>query len=200
MDGFGYKNWGNNNSSSYNDESYEESPPSKYGGYGNKKGGGGKASSTDFDYDISSDFADSPVVDKYSQKGRNNTADVANSNRFSAARTAGTRTSIHDRTKEILERNKAVGKATQDEEDDKRLKSYQDTFKDLMEGLEIPSKVDTTKSFNTQSQSRMESTLDSPGGDSLDISAADMEVYIFLPLICGVHLIDNTYHIFATLY
>lgn len=181
MDNFGYRNWGNN-SNSYNDDSYEESPPAtgKYGSgtYGAKKGAA-KASSSDFDYDISSDFADSPVADKYSQRGRQTTAAASSSNRFSST---ATRTSIHDRTKEILERNKAVGKTAQDDEDDQRLKSYQDTFKDLMEGLGdrvVPSSaVETsgmTKSF-TQSQSRMDSTLDSPGGDSFELSAADLEV------------------------
>lgn len=180
MDNFGYRNWGNNNSNSYNDDSYEESPPAtgKYGSssYGNKKGAA-KASSSDFDYDISSDFADSPVADKYSQRGRQTTtAAVASSNRFSST---ATRASIQDRAKEILERNKAVGKTAQDVEDDKRLKSYQDTYKDLMEGLGVPtSAVETsgmTKSY-TQSQSRLDSTLDSPGGDSFELSAADLEV------------------------
>eukprot|EP01032_Pedospumella_encystans_P028336 gene28336-32000_t len=121
MDSFGYKNWGNN-SNSYNDDSYEESPPAtgKYGPYGNKKAGGNKGNS-DFDYDISSDFADSPVVDKYSQKGRQSAvgASAASANRFSS--TGTTRVSVQDRANQILERNKKVGKNLQEEDDNKRL-------------------------------------------------------------------------------
>ena len=181
MDSFGYKNWGNN-SNSYNDDSYEESPPAtgKYGSYGNKKAGGNKGNS-DFDYDISSDFADSPVVDKYSQKGRQSAvgASAASANRFSS--TGTTRVSVQDRANQILERNKNVGKNLQEEDDNKRLQSYQDTYKDLMAGLTIPTPaVDqsvASKSF-TQSQSRFDSTLDSPGGDSFELSAADLEVLL----------------------
>lgn len=181
MDNLGYKNW----KSGYNDDSYGSSPsPDRYGDYYSGKSTGKGATATDsFDYDISSDFADSPPVDMYSKRGRG-TATESNTNRFSVNRN---RASVSDRTKEILERNKAVGKSVGDIGDGGRLQSYQDTFKDLMEGLEdrIPTKkaaqqeMSNTKSHVSQSlsQSKFDMSLDSPrGDDSLEISAADLEV------------------------
>lgn len=178
---FGYKNWG--------DDSYDSSP-NKYGNYGAaKKGGGkGKASTSDFDYDISSDFADSPPFEQRAGKGSRGMTESFGTNRFSTTRT---RSSVEDRTREILERNKAVGRATDDAGDGGRMKSFEETYKELMGGLDLkeelgkpktqtkPEKVDTpaSKGSLSVSQSRLDSTLDSPG-DSLEISAADLEVCI----------------------
>lgn len=193
MDNLGYKNW----KSGFNDDSYESSPsPQKYGDYySGKSGGKGNNTADSFDYDISSDFAESPPVD-YSKRGSRGTAPAQSTSRFSADRT---RASVSDRTKEILERNKAVGKAVGDIGDGGRLQSYQDTFKDLMEGLEdrIPAKkaaleTSNTKSNASLSQSKFESTLDSPrGDDSLEISAADLEVLLIRRInlfFCAFHL------------
>jgi hypothetical protein len=195
MDSFGYKNWG--------DDSYDSSP-NKYGGYGSSKKGGGKASgNADFDYDISSDFADSPPLDQRAKKGGKSSTEGYGANRFSAARN---RTSVEERTRAILERNKGVGKAADDAGDEGRMKSYEETYKELMGGLELKEelgkpkpqkkqeKSDTpaSKSNLSLSQSRMDSTLDSPlGGDSLDISAADLEV----PCLCAFVCCASCYHL-----
>lgn len=182
MDNFGYKNWGG-------DDSYE-SPLGKYGGYGSSKSGKGKSKTgtTDsFDYDISSDFADSPPIDTRANRGGKSTSEGFGSNRFSTARS---RTSVEDRTREILERNKAVGKATADAGDGGRMKSYEETYKELMDGLDLKEEMTNPKQHkaaasvetpNSKSylstSSKFDSTLDSPlGGDSLEISAADLEV------------------------
>lgn len=185
MDSFGYKNWG--------EDSYDSSP-GKYGNYGgNKKSGGKKASASDFDYDISSDFAESPPIDQRAKIAGRGTTEGFSTNRFSSTRN---RTSVEDRTREILERNKSVGKATNDAGDGGRMKSYEETYKELMSGLDLKEeigkpkpqkkleKVETPVSRSlsrsrsmSMSQSRLDSTLDSPvGGDSLEISAADLEV------------------------
>lgn len=177
MDSFGYKNWGG-------DDSYDSSP-NKYTNYGNKgKASGGKYTSESFDYDISSDFADSPPIDQRAKKGGNATTESFGSNRFSTARS---RSSVEERTREILERNKNVGKATTDAGDGGRMKSYEETYKELMGGLELKEEMSkpkpqkkaeetpVSKSNLSMSQSRMDSSLDSPG-DSLEISAADLEV------------------------
>ena len=180
MDNFGYKNWGG-------DDSYD-SPPGGYGYNKNSKGKGKTVTTDSFDYDISSDFADSPPIDVRANKG-GKTTEGFGSNRFSTARN---RTSVEDRTREILERNKAVGKSTADAGDGGRMKSYEETYKELMDGLDlkeemknpkqqqktaVSAETPTSKSY-LSSSSKFESTLDSPGGDSLEISAADLEVII----------------------
>ena len=177
MDNFGYQNWGA-------EDSYDSSP-NKHGKFGSQnKSGKSKYTSESFDYDISSDFADSPPLEQRYKKPGNAGTESFGTNRFSAARN---RTSVEERTKEILERNKAAAKGAKGDDGD-RLKSYQDTYKELMEGIEL--KVDdekpklaekkpeakASKPRKSLSFSKLDS-LDSPGGgDSLDISAADLEV------------------------
>jgi hypothetical protein len=183
MDNFGYKNWGG-------EDSYDSSP-NKYGNYGNtSKKSGGKYTTESFDYDISSDFADSPPIDQRAKKGGKAPAESFGSSRFSTARS---RSSVEERTREILERNKNVGKATEDAGDGGRMKSYEETYKELMGGLELKEELSkpkpqkkaeetpVSKSNLSMSRSGMDSSLDSPG-DSLEISAADLEVRITSPV------------------
>jgi hypothetical protein len=181
MDNFGFGNWNN-------DDSYDSSPNKDYNRKGAKRGG--KTQSESFDFDISTDFGASPVQRSVKDR-RAAVAESTNSNSRFGGPTR--RSSIEDRTKEILERNKNVGKS-EAEEDNTRAKSYEDTFAELMDGLD-PSKYQEEKSprnpnpdlsraslhspltHHSQSFSRLDSSLESPtGGDSLEISATDLEV------------------------
>ncbi|KAJ1414031.1 hypothetical protein B484DRAFT_422626 [Ochromonadaceae sp. CCMP2298] len=181
MDNFGFGNWNN-------DDSYDSSPNKDYNRKGAKRGG--KTQPESFDFDISTDFGASPVQRSVKDR-RAAVAESTNSNSRFGGPTR--RSSIEDRTKEILERNKNVGKS-EAEEDNTRAKSYEDTFAELMDGLD-PSKYQEEKSprnpnpdlsraslhspltHHSQSFSRLDSSLESPtGGDSLEISATDLEV------------------------
>jgi hypothetical protein len=193
MDNLGYKNWGG---SGYQDDSYESSH-NKYK-YGSKK-------EESFDYDISSDFADSPVHTTQKRgKGSAPEPVAASATRFGGI--TRSRSSIDDRTKEILERNKAVGKSSVNEGDQNRLKSYQDTFAELMEGIDYKEKEpEPAKQYSgskgMSKSNNMSSELLSPRsladssvgsrsmGDSFEISAADLEVH--MPVLIGVFFIRS---------
>jgi hypothetical protein len=194
MDNFGFGNWNN-------DDSYDMSPNKD--NYSRKAGAkkGGKNDSESFDFDISTDFVASPV--QRSAKDRRAAVSEASSSRFGGI---SRRSSIEDRTKEILERNKNSGKGQEQEEDHTRLQSYEDTFAELMDGLDVnkykdedsPRNAPTDREAHTpgnsrnqsgvsgvsgvsgagvHSFSRLDSSLESPtGGDSLEISATDLEV------------------------
>ena len=136
MENVGYRNW-SSKSGNYNDDSYD---------YGSRKQSTGKSgySNESFDYDVSSDFAESP--EQYPKKGRKSTAPEpvsASASRFGVTRS---RSSIDERTKEILERNKAVGKNANADGDQYRLKSYHDTYAELMEGLDYKEEKDHASS------------------------------------------------------
>lgn len=85
------------------------------------------------------------------------------------------RSSVQDRAQQILERNKAVGLSRADEsENTDRLKSYESTLAELMDGIIIPSETEN-EDFKMNDQLSFKELLGSPG-DSCEISAADLEV------------------------
>jgi hypothetical protein len=86
------------------------------------------------------------------------------------------RSSVQDRTNQILERNKTVRKLDHTESDKTdRLKSYESTLADLMEGISSPIVSDKRTTDSCEQLSVIDQNLISPG-DSFEISATDLEV------------------------
>jgi hypothetical protein len=86
------------------------------------------------------------------------------------------RSSVQDRTNQILDRNKTVRKLDHAELDKTdRLKSYESTLADLMEGISFPMVSDKRTTDSCEQLSVIDQNLISPG-DSFEISATDLEV------------------------
>ena len=164
MDNLGYRNWNNSleESSSFG---YESSPSPPYRSNNKGEARGFKIDNV-YDYEISQDGEDD---------GRNVTTQA---NRKSNVR----RSSIDDRAKEILDRNKIIQEINVNDVDDP-ISSYQSTLAELMEGIEIPQNLDETEKSSVGSNvanSVVDSPFESSSGivDSFEISEADMEVNI----------------------
>ena len=193
MDGLGYRNWNNTDSYESSPSGFSDDMPrrSSYNSRGNSAFPNDKS---EYDFEISNDdedYADSPVFSKPKLDRR-------------ASMGAGRRSSIDERARDILERNKKVDdKETAADDDDDRMQSYKDTFADLMEGLDVPdykkdmgtageapptseSPPDTSNSSSPgkgwhgrgKGRDRVDSPLESPMDtvDSFEISDADLEV------------------------
>lgn len=187
MDSFGYRNWGSTGSYLEDSESPEASPdhtaPNRRTS-GNSRYSQSKATNDDYDFEISdsNDYEVSPEPAKqknsYSSSLRGDS-----STRYGSTR----RTSVADRAKEILERNKS---AKQVADDDDGPSTFQSTYAELLEGLEFnktddtpdESMLDIVSPKSDVRATRQKSFLGSPGldsssyGDSFEISAADFEV------------------------
>ncbi|RYG66171.1 hypothetical protein EON64_10350 [archaeon] len=150
-----------------------------------------KKTNDSYDFDISQDDYSYSPAPQPARRGRDvTTYDSSASQKFTR------RSSIDDRAKEILEKNRTHAPSANDQEVD--YKTLQSTFAELLEGIDIPDKVkrediddsalNTKDSFMSMDSSpkigkskkySSAGSLGSPDNDSLDISAADLEVGAF---------------------
>jgi hypothetical protein len=169
------------------DYSYNESPGYSY----SKKSRHNTNNSDGYDFEISQDdddfMVDSPDYSRNSRGAANSKKDIplANSNRFGSG-TLTRRSSIDDRAKEILEKNRSRARETKVDDDAGRFTSIEAEFAEILQGIDIP-KVKENMALDSPSLSIMspkgstskllqDSPMDSTYGDSFDISAADFEV------------------------
>lgn len=162
------------------------------GGAGTRRDSNKKANNDSYDFDISQDDYSYSPAPQPARRGRDMTTyDSSASQKFTR------RSSIDDRAKEILEKNRTHAPSANDQEVD--YKTLQSTFAELLEGIDLPEKDkrdDTDDSAPNTKDSFMMSmdsspklgkskkygstgSLGSPDNDSLDISAADLEVGAF---------------------
>jgi hypothetical protein len=172
MDNFGYRNWDRNDS--FND--------SDNGGY-------------DF-------VVDSPEYDRPSKARRGNSTSATSSNNYAKSQgtgrsqepqtnrfggTATRRSSIDDRAKEILEKNRSRAREAKSDDEGQRYTSLEAEFAEILQGIEIPKVKESLdspsasilsggKSGSGIHKKMADSPMDSTYGDSFDISAADFEV------------------------
>ena len=174
---YGYNNWSHDSHEDSNYMDYE-SPPQRRSSTSNIKSNK-NAKSDEYEFEISQDddFMDSPVIPT-----KKNSTYKAPERRNSVATSSTRRSSVTDRAKEILERNKAVGRNSGVEENTERLSSYKSTLADLMEGINVtevvPKRTNSNAGIARQDPKQyVESpkSLNSPA-DSFDISASDLEV------------------------
>ena len=180
MEGFGYDNWAD-------DSGYDTSTPPTYTsenyGFGAKKGAASKPTS---------DRSDVYDFDIY---------DGASSSRAAAPKSKeppkqSRRMSTEDRANEILRKSisdrKSIARESRVEDDSAAFSSFQESWKELMVGIEaVPgSNVPTPNSESPRSSfsasprpdqqphwsQKDASPFNSPGSESFEISAADLEV------------------------
>eukprot|EP01031_Cornospumella_fuschlensis_P040078 gene40078-48839_t len=166
--------------------------PTTYQRGGNRRESQTKKTNDSYDFDISQDDYSYSPAPQPARRGREiATYDSSASQKFTR------RSSIDDRAKEILEKNRTHAPTASDQEVD--YKTLQSTFAELLEGIDIPDipdkdrrdSVDESAPNTKDSFMSMDSTpkalgkgkkygstgsLGSPDNDSLDISAADLEV------------------------
>lgn len=148
--------------------------PSSY----NRRGGRDRKKGKDsYDFDMSDDFADSPVIP--TRRGRETSYENVATSRYGATR----RSSVDDRAQEIL-RNRTTARAAEEVGGHTLTSEYAE----LMEGISLPDDDRSTFSaspspslLRKKSSSSQHLLVLSPEGegDSLDISAADLEVGTF---------------------
>ncbi len=174
------------------DYSYNDSP-----GYGFSKKLSRNKPTDGYDFEISQDDEDFMVDSPdYSRNSRNTTSSIANTKKEITSSLGGSnrlvggqltkRSSIDDRAKEILEKNRSRARETKVDDDGGRFTSIEAEFAEILQGIDIP-KVKEGMTTDSPSMSMMspkgstsklmqESPMDSTYGDSFDISAADFEV------------------------
>lgn len=194
MDNFGYSNWNDSASPSYMDTSDDYGQygrgKSKASAVGSKNKSYGNSDSA-YDFEISNDSFDASPDYKTTSSSRNRRASTGAVSGSTTSRYGNNmrRSSVDERAREILERNrKTEPPPGADAVDETRLKSFQDTYAELMEGLELPDgkkEIGSTGPYTPHSNKspgfrspRTNSSLESPlgTGDSFEISAADLEV------------------------
>ncbi len=151
----------------------------------------------DYEFDISQDLDYDNSNGKYGS-----TKSVNHRQKQSVVTSSMRRSSIQDRTQQILERNKTVGKSSILGENTERLSSYKSTLADLLEGITIPNNVSTTSNTGRrresevyrapQTKKRTDSQQGLPG-DSFDISMTDLEARMMMNDASSLNLLKKTY-------
>lgn len=182
MDNFDYRSWDKSHSNSrkysgFNDESSLYSSP----GYSELDNSGFSAKKRSYKSDISDDY-DFEISNEggFSSPVYNSKPSTKEDNRFGNIR----RSSIDERTKEILERSRK-SKPSNTVDPDERFSTFEATFAELMEGINVPKEIENSKENSDLSapatpinntKKKYDSSIDNSLAESLDISAADLEV------------------------
>ncbi len=185
MDNFAYRNWqGGNNENSYDDstENYGYDSSQRRSSTSNFRSGK-EPKKDEYEFDISQDddYLDYSDHSRHSQKKRQSISTSKTVDKNPIVTSSTRRSSINDRAKEILERNKAVGRSSGIVENTERLSSYKSTLADLMEGITVPDVVSKRAATEGSTKNEMKKRVESPTfamspGDSFEMSATDLEV------------------------
>lgn len=183
------------------DYSYNESPGYSYS---KKSRNTNNKESDGYDFEISQEdedfMVDSPDYSRNSRGAssyantnynakkatQSESPSMAGSTRFGGG-TLTRRSSIDDRAKEILEKNRTRARESKVDDDAGRFTSIEAEFAEILQGIDIPKVKESMATAESPSLSMMspkgstsklmqDSPMDSTYGDSFDISAADFEV------------------------
>ena len=197
MEGQGYQNWGraaygsggkySTFSNEGDDSMYADSSMgfSEYDrSYNKRSRQEDKSDAYDFEISQDEDFSvDSPEFQRQPQRQKSSTTAASTSDRFGGNTRRAS--SVEDRAKEILERNRSKARESKATDDSERFTTFEQQFAEIMDGIEIPKLKESTDTLALKesivspkgsSKYLAESPMDSINGDSFDISAADFEV------------------------
>lgn len=152
-----------------------------------------------YDFEISQDddfMVESPEVQRQPVRQKSSTSTASTASSAAAAMGGGNdrfggmvrRSSVEDRAKEILERNRSKARESKVSDDGDRFTTFEQQFAEILDGIEIPKlkdsqdtlpikeSVSSPKSLGGNMKRPADSPMDSINGDSFDISATDFEV------------------------